>query len=147
MIRAGVLLTDLELHEFHKLNAAGAEDAEPRSDMLDVLASWLKDGAPVVSPELAEQRGEICSKCPLNTQSAWWEKISKDPIADTIREWIQIKDKMQIGVKAEQDLGMCRACGCCIRLKIWEPLHYILEHTSPEMMDKYIPECWVKTEQ
>jgi len=115
--------------------------------MMEVLTSWLADGAPVVAPELAEKRGQVCLNCPLNTKAAWWEKIAKDPIADTIREWIQIKDRMNIGVQAELEMGMCRACGCCLRLKLWEPLHYIIDHTPPETMAKYVPECWIITEQ
>lgn len=114
--------------------------------MLDNLTSWLKDGAPVVSAELAEKRGQTCVSCEFNTKSAWWEKISKDPIADTIKQWIQIKDSMNIGVSSEKELGMCRICGCCARLKAWEPLHYIVDNSSPETMAKYPAHCWILTE-
>lgn len=115
--------------------------------MMKVLTSWLEDGGKVVAPELAEKRGEICAKCPMNRAGLWWEKYSKDPIAAVIKSWLERKNEMQLGVKAEHDLFMCAACGCCVRLKIWEPLTYIVAHTDKETMDKYHPQCWIRTEQ
>lgn len=114
--------------------------------MLDVLTSWLTDGSSPVAPELAQKRGEICAKCPLNVTGDWWEKISKQPAAEVIKKWIEIKNEMKIGVPIESEVGLCRACGCVLRIKLHEPLKYILENTTPETMARYVPECWVKTE-
>jgi hypothetical protein len=114
--------------------------------MMRVLTSWLEDGGQVVAAELAQKRGEVCAKCPLNVAGLWWEKYSKEPIAATIKLWLERKNEMQLGVPSEENLFMCKACGCCVRLKIWEPLKYITAHTEQSVMDKYDSNCWIKTE-
>jgi len=115
--------------------------------MMEVLTSWLEDGARPVTPELATARGNICAKCPLNIEGEWWEKYFKEPIAQTIKKWIEIKHDLHLGVPIEKDLFMCRACGCCLRLKIWEPLEYITQHTDPETIKKFVPNCWITIEK
>jgi hypothetical protein len=114
---------------------------------LKPLTSWLEDGGPVVTPELAQARGRICAKCPLNVTGDWWEKISKQPVADVIKKWLEIKNEMKIGVPVEKEVGICRACGCVLRIKIWEPLDYITQHTDPETMSKFVPNCWTKIDK
>jgi hypothetical protein len=118
-----------------------------RFEMLKVLTSWLEDGSPVVSSKLAQTRGEVCAKCPLNVTVDWWEKLSKDPVADVIKKWLEIKNSMKISVPIEKELGICHACGCVLRLKIHEPIKYISEHTDVVTMKKYISPCWILTEQ
>jgi hypothetical protein len=114
--------------------------------MIDVLISWLADGTPPVEPELAQQRGVVCSTCPLNVTENWWERISKQPVAAVIKKWLEVKDQMKIGVPIESEVGICRACGCCLKLKLHEPIKYIIAHTDREVMQKYVSDCWVRTE-
>jgi len=130
---------------FSEFSQVGAKDAAQKFEMLKVLTSWLEDGGPVVTPELAQARGRICAGCKLNIPGDWWERYSKDPIAATIKKWLEIKHDMKLGVPVEKELFMCRACGCCLRLKCWEPLDYITQHTDPETMSKFVPNCWIKT--
>lgn len=110
------------------------------------LTSWLEDGAPVVSAELAQARGTICSTCPLNITANWWERLSKEPIAEVIKKWIEIKDNARIGVPIEKELGVCNVCGCVLRLKCHEPIKYISEHTEESMMKEFPDYCWITKE-
>lgn len=114
---------------------------------MNALTSWLNDGAPLVSPELAQKRGEICSNCPLNVEPNWAEKISKLPVADAIKKLMEIKHDLKIGVPAERELSVCKACGCVLRLKIHEPIDYITKHTDPTTIQKFDPACWITKEQ
>ncbi len=114
---------------------------------MNALTSWLNDGAPVVAAELAQKRGEICAQCPLNVEPNWVEKITHLPVAAAIKKMMEIKHDLKIGVAAEKDLSLCKACGCVLRLKIHEPLTYIAEHTSPETYQKLHPACWITTEK
>jgi len=49
-----------------------------------------------------------------------------------------------MAVANEDKLNMCRVCGCCIRLKVWTPLHHIIENTPDT--GKFPEHCWIRTE-
>jgi hypothetical protein len=146
MIQNGVAKME-KRHNLNRLNPLVVVGVEQKSDtMLKALTSWLEDGGQVVAPDLAQKRGEICSKCPLNVTGNWWEKISKQPVAEVIKKWLEIKNEMQIGVPIEKEIGLCRVCGCVLRLKNFEPIKYIKDHTDLETMSKFPDYCWIKTE-
>src|SRR5436853_5621037 len=51
------------------------------------LATLIEMFGPTAKPVehyKAEGRGAICEICPKNTAALWWEKMFKDPIANTI---------------------------------------------------------------
>lgn len=110
-----------------------------------ILGEWLGSGGTPVRRQLAENRSTICESCPLNTHGKWWEK-SKDVIAQTIRLYIQVKQRYDIRVANEDRLFMCSACGCATMLKVHTPLKHILEHTTPEQLQKLDPACWILSE-
>lgn len=114
---------------------------------MNALTSWLADGAPLVNAELATARGEICAKCPLNVEPNWAEKISKMPVAGVIKQLMEKKHDLKIGVAIERELSICKACGCVLRLKIHEPISYITQHTDPTTIHKFDPACWITKEQ
>lgn len=115
------------------------------ADGLAIIKDWLVDGESVDRPR-AEGRSRICLQCPMHRPELWWEKFVKDPIAQTIRKWLEIKNKTALVLSHENELGMCSVCGCCLRLKCWTKLKHILAHTKPETMARYPSECWVATE-
>lgn len=111
--------------------------------MLDILKDWLGEGAVPVANELAQKRAKICAACVLNVEPLWWERYSKEPVAEFIQQTIALKNEMKIGIEIEKDLAMCRACGCVNRLHIWTPLKHILSHTSMQTMQKFDAGCWI----
>lgn len=114
--------------------------------MMETLTSWLEDGGAVVSQELAQKRGVICAACPQNVSGDWWEKISKQPVAQVIKNWLEQKNAMNLSVPIEREIGICKACGCCNLLKIHEPLHYIKEHMDEQTSLKLDINCWILSE-
>jgi hypothetical protein len=114
--------------------------------MMEVLTSWLGDGGKPVPTPLAQSRANVCKTCPLNCAGKWWES-AKHIIADEIKRQLELKHDMRIGISDEDDLYMCKGCGCCLRLKIHVPIKHIVEHSSEETMNKYPAHCWIKTEQ
>lgn len=113
---------------------------------LAALKDWLGEGGTPVNSGLAAQRAVICRDCPENRAPLWWEKMTKEPIAAVIRSQLALKHDLNLAVEHEDDLHMCRVCGCCIRLKVWVPISHIKKHTSPEQLLKFPNWCWIRDE-
>lgn len=108
----------------------------------EVLTSWLGSGGKTIFKDEAELRAKICESCPLNVAPKWWEKITKDPIAEGMRMTLELKHGMNLSVSNEDSLGVCKVCGCCLPLKIWVPIEHIRNqvgnlHDAPDF-------CWMK---
>lgn len=110
-----------------------------------ILTEWLGSGAKVVPHAQAEQRSKICEKCPLNSHGQWWDTATHK-IADFIKASIELKDGMSIAVENEEKLFMCSGCGCALPLKVHVPIEHIRDHTTPEQMAKFAPNCWILKE-
>jgi hypothetical protein len=112
-----------------------------------ILRDWLGDGGQPVEKSHAEARSRLCLQCPEHRPAKWWEIFFKDPVARSIRRTLEIKRKADLRLTIEESLGMCRVCGCCMRLKCWTPAAYIAEHTSEEKLAEYPKTgCWIRTE-
>jgi len=111
---------------------------------LDILVEMFGPTAKPVEHFKAEQRGSVCEICPKNKAPLWWEKLLKDPIAETIRRLLEFKNHMDLRVSMEESLQMCEVCGCCTRLKIHVPISHIVAHMKPE--DHYPDNCWIPAE-
>ena len=115
------------------------------------LADWLGGEAPVWNVG-AEMRAEICVKgnggkpCPLNCAPGWWERHVKDPIARWITRELEEKHRMNLATPYDDQLGMCRACGCCIKLKVWTPASVLRHHVTKKHLNHAPGYCWMKKE-
>lgn len=110
-----------------------------------ILKDWLGDGGAPVAPVVAEARAMVCVNCPENRAPYWWEK-AKNSIADAIRAHLVVKQQSGLRVSHEDEIHMCRVCGCCLRLKVWVPIEHIKEHTTPETLAKLPSHCWLLKE-
>ncbi len=111
-----------------------------------MIRDWLgHDGIPV-HQQAAEYRAEICRTCPENRGFLWWEKMTKNPIAAGMRDYIAVKNEMTMRVKSEEDLHLCKVCLCCLPLKIWVPIAHVKAHTSDRVMKRLPDHCWIKKE-
>ncbi len=116
---------------------------------LAALRDWLGDSGDPVHPLVAEMRAERCvhgnngQPCPLNKARRWWE-AAKETAAKWIRKEIELKSHMNLRVSQEDSLGMCKACGCCLPLKVWAPRSVVREHTTQKIVDKTPSFCWIR---
>lgn len=118
-----------------KLDAHGAS----------LLKDWLgQDGRPVDS-QLAYDRALVCLTCPENRAHNWWDLV-KDAVADIIRTQLEVKNRMDLSTPWDDDLNMCRPCGCCTRLKIHVPIEHIRNHTPSKTAAQFPPNCWILRE-
>lgn len=115
------------------------------------LKDWLGDGGIPVSSRLAEQRANACvfgnggTHCPKNVEPNWWDR-HKNRIALAIREQLAVKHQLGMFVSKESEIGMCRQCGCCLKLKVWTPIGYVKEHLTDDEVETLPSFCWMKTE-
>jgi hypothetical protein len=107
-----------------------------------VLLDWLGEGAEPVDLPVAEERAKICAGCPKN-QPADWLAVFTDPVAAVIRKQLSIKNDMELKTSVDDQLNVCRECGCSLKLKCWVPIEHILKHTSEDVKGKLDPRCWI----
>lgn len=110
-----------------------------------LLADWLGDEGRPVDQMTAEFRAQRCIGCECNVQPNWWDRV-KHVIADWIRGELEVKEQMQLRVAVEDELAMCKKCGCCLRLAVWVPKAHYRRHTDPASLLGYPDRCWKKKE-
>ncbi len=109
-----------------------------------IIDDWIGSGGMPVPLPHAEARAFICKSCPLNVSRNWWHTFFTNPIARAIRKTVEIKNQIGLSVSCEDELGMCKGCGCAIKLKVHVPIEHMKAHHKPEY--KYDPRCWVTKE-
>lgn len=78
-----------------------------------------------------------------NNGEGTWESI-KGKIADHVKQQIELKNSMQMRVDGEKSLGICDACGCVLRLKVWVPIQHIKDNTEDDT--EFADGCWIMSE-
>ncbi len=108
-----------------------------------VLASFVLSGQ-VVSPEIAEQRALICSRCPLNVRVPGCASCSgmANAVADA---------KGKQSTKYDYLLQACSICLCSNEAQIWLPIKYLRKGVTNVMMAQFEDfaknnECWKASE-
>lgn len=112
-----------------------------------LLADWLGDGGKTMPPRLAEKRAAVCAKCPVNEPESNWVHKFTGTIAETVRQQLEIKNKLELKTSQDDKLHICAGCGCTLGLKVWVPLAHIIRHTDAETMEKFDGDCWIPTEK
>lgn len=116
-----------------------------------IIADWIGAGGVPVSQEVADSRAQSCitgnggKRCPHNTAPLWWEHATGS-IAQAIRDMLSIKNEVAMEVKGEEQLHMCRQCGCALRLKVWAPMSHVRKILDQETISKLPRWCWMRIE-
>jgi len=111
-----------------------------------IIFSWLGAGGKPVHRERAEVRARACIKCPENVSGNWLDRLVKVEAADLIREYLEVKNAVQLKVTVDDQLGFCKKCGCVNALKVHVPIEHVKEGTTPEDLSTYPDACWIKKE-
>jgi hypothetical protein len=99
-----------------------------------------------VLPEIAEARAATCKSCDQNGDGDWLSYFTV-PVSNQIRRQLSQKDGLELETSIDKDLGVCVACSCPLKLKVWTPLAHILNHTQPEVLNNLPGHCWQITEK
>lgn len=108
-----------------------------------VRSDWLGDGGQPVSQQLANNRAEICNRCPYNKESHDFMHMLGKHVAALLKSQIELKATMKLSTPHDSNLRVCEGCGCFLNLKVWTPLKHILATTELSALH---PDCWILSE-
>lgn len=112
------------------------------------LIEFMASGQAPVSPELAEHRAIVCTQCPKNEKGgyeAWFTK----PASELIRRQLTEAQQRKLTTPRDEQLNICTACLCPLRLKVWIPITWIVKNFNPQQMEalKQGRDCWILNER
>lgn len=99
----------------------------------------------MVDQALAESRATVCAGCPKNGKgdlTSWFTV----PAAKLIQVQLEAKNKRKLETKSDEALGVCEACSCPLKLKVFCPLDIINSKMSPTVRTELHPGCWILSE-
>jgi hypothetical protein len=104
------------------------------------ITSWLGAGGVPVAQAIAQNRANVCLKCPHNNDNFKPAEI----VASAIRRVIEIKNDSKLRVDGEKSLKTCDICLCPLRTKIWTPIDIIQKGVTEEERAQFatVPGCW-----
>jgi len=102
------------------------------------LSEWLGEGGTVVGRSDAQERADICIKCPANVTGS---KVTK-AVALAIKKHLAIKNQANLRVRGEKSLGHCNICSCVLRLQIWMPQAIVKEQLTDKEVLSLPDYCW-----
>lgn len=111
------------------------------------LDDWLDSGEPAVNQTLAESRAATCAVCPLNGQGDFTKWFTK-PAAEAIKRQLSKVSERHLKTAVDEQLVVCEACLCPLKLKVHTPFRFIQAHLSPEVQEelKKGKDCWILKE-
>lgn len=109
------------------------------------LAEWMWEGAKPVDPVIATGRARVCAACPRN-QPGDMSNFFERATSELIRNQIYMLSGEGLSTQHDSKLGVCDACFCPLRLKVWTPLSNIVNHMSDEVKNDLDPKCWILEE-
>lgn len=128
------------------LSAAAAHAKELVSGA-KTLTEYLDSNEPPVSAELSTHRAIICSKCKLNAKGGF-EQWFTVPASEYIRRQVERAQNRHLTTPRDDDLNLCTACHCPLKLKVHIPIDWIVKRLTDEQKAKLkqVPNCWIVTE-
>jgi len=107
-----------------------------------LLDEWRAEGYPTVPATEATRRAFICADCPKNGQgdlTRWFTVLA----SEAVRKWVEIAQKLELKTPYDNDLGICEACLCPLKLKVHIPLLNIQKHLTAKSQAALDPRCWI----
>lgn len=121
---------------------AAAVVVEPKrvSMAIGLLLDFLGPSLKPVPHELAEKRAAVCVTCPNNQLGGALDHIA----GEALKKLLEYKAEEKLFTSHDAKLFECRICTCNLHLKPHVELAYILEKTTPEVMERLPDFCWIK---
>jgi hypothetical protein len=128
----------------HSLQNLAAKARAVSTGAKTILDFEESGDSPVVN-ELATKRAEICATCPQN-ESGDFTRFFTIPIAERIKAQLERAHEMKLTTPFDNQLNVCGACLCPLKLKVHFPLAFILKHMSEDVKAKLDRRCWILKE-
>jgi hypothetical protein len=110
------------------------------------LNDWIDSGEPAVDRGLAECRAVICVQCPNNGKGGLEEWFTK-PASEAIKRQFGKLAERNLVTSVDEQLNVCAACLCPLKLLVHTPLQYKLAHMGDETRKALHPSCWILSEE
>jgi hypothetical protein len=108
------------------------------------LMEWIDSKEPAVPAEESLRRATICSQCPQN-QAGDWTKWFTVPAAEIIKRQVEKLHSRQLSTPRDDDLHLCVACHCPLKVKVHTPIAWIKKRLSPGQLGRLRQgrNCWI----
>lgn len=110
------------------------------------LVEFLGPNQQPVDRFLAQQRADICFKCPKNKSAKGWVETISKAAAKATKSYFKLARKMNLTVDGEERLGICQGCSCPLKLKVHIPIQHIADFTYDEVLADLDRDCWIPDE-
>jgi len=116
------------------------------------VVKWLASGAEAMPVELAEKRALVCAGCPVNSKNqpamadkplSHWFTV---PAQAAIQVAVEKAKEMKLSTQFDDRLGVCEACSCPMRLKIWLPFERFYDDMTEQAKNDLDRDCWIRAE-
>lgn len=110
-----------------------------------LLVEWILSREEAVAPELSEHRAGVCAACPLNVRGDLTRFFTL-PASHAIRAELSRRSGWQLATTKDEQLAICEACSCPLKLKVHVPLKNILAKLPLPAFDALHEQCWIRHE-
>jgi hypothetical protein len=111
------------------------------TDGMATLMDWVGSGGRVVNIPQAQNRTNICLKCPNNLPGG----VIPESVAWAIKKQMELKNSIGLKTEGIKDLKTCSLCSCYLPLKIFVPLEN-LGVDEKEALELWPQWCWIPLE-
>ncbi len=108
-----------------------------------LLMEWEESGMPAVPSEASQKRADICATCPKNEAGKGLTDYFTGAVSESIRKRFARLFDMKLTTTRDEELKVCSACLCPLRLKVHTPMELILKRLKPEQRAELDPRCWI----
>lgn len=123
-----------ELPEWYLNSRLGIEDVLRGTR---VLASFVLNGAPIVSREVAAKRGSICATCPFAAAVEGCGICAG--LSNVVAE---VAGGESLPSDSVLENKSCLVCKCSARAQAWLPIEYLEKGVTDEMLKQFPEWCW-----
>lgn len=112
---------------------------------IGLYVDWFGHGGTPETKEEATRRAAICVRCPKLIKGDFvqrWNRATSFEIM-TVLSILKDLDLSTEYDKQFDEKGVCDACDCPMKAKIWSPLPIIKKHMVKESALKLWPQCWI----
>lgn len=112
-----------------------------------IMAEMFGPTAQPVARDLAESRAATCANgCPKNDKGDW-TRFFTVPMQSVVVRTLESVKGMNLTTGRDSELGVCTACDCPLKAKVWIPLSFIRARMPPAQVDQLWENCWIRKER
>ena len=111
----------------------------------NAYSSLCGTGGKPASRELAETRAKVCLACPQNDVHGGLTAYFLEASASGIMALLGALKDLDVSTSVDDQLGVCKACSCPLRAKVFVNLDVITNNMPAEVWPKLQrnPLCWI----